>query len=35
MTNQSSIPEEITAIPHIFNLMKQEAEMALAPAVAR
>jgi hypothetical protein len=29
MTNQSSIPEEVTAIPHIFQLMKHEAEASL------
>lgn len=34
MTNQSSIPEDVTAIPHIFNLMKQEAVPAQAPVVA-
>jgi len=32
MTNQPGIPGEITAIPHIFNLMKQEAEASLASA---
>jgi predicted AlkP superfamily pyrophosphatase or phosphodiesterase len=32
MTNQPEIPEEITAIPHIYQLMKLEAEAALSPA---
>jgi hypothetical protein len=30
MTNQSEIPEEITAIPHICRIMKQEIEASLA-----
>jgi len=33
MTNQPSIPEDVTAIPHIFQLMKQEAEASLTTAV--
>lgn len=33
MTNQPEIPEDVTAIPHIFNLMKQEAEASLAAPV--
>ena len=34
MTNQPSIPAEVTAIPHIFNLMKQEAKAMAAAEVA-
>jgi hypothetical protein len=34
MTNQPEIPEDVTAIPHIFQLMKQEAEASLATAAA-
>lgn len=32
MTNQPSIPDDVTAIPHIFQLMKQEAGASLATA---
>jgi hypothetical protein len=32
MTNQPAIPDDITAIPHIFQLMKQEAEASLVTA---
>jgi hypothetical protein len=28
LTNQQAIPEEITAIPHVFNLMTRDAEEA-------
>lgn len=34
MTNQSEIPSGVTAIPHIFQLMKQEVETSLATTVA-
>ena len=29
-TNQEAIPEDITAIPHIFNLMTRDADLAKA-----
>ena len=34
MTNQPEIPADVTAIPHIFQLMKQEAEASLATAAS-
>jgi predicted AlkP superfamily pyrophosphatase or phosphodiesterase len=30
LTNQPSVPEDVTAIPHVFNLMSREAEEAKA-----
>jgi hypothetical protein len=30
LTNQPSVPDDVTAIPHVFNLMSREAEEAKA-----